>query len=106
MKPGAININRVVPGLIEKLNPTQKTGSGSEITDGGGFAKELSKLIDSVNDLQMDSNKMQEAFLNGDPVELHQVMIKAEEAGVAMELLLEIRDKLVSAYNELSQMPM
>lgn len=106
MKPGAINVNRLVPGLVEKLNPAQKTGGGSEVVDGGSFAKELSKLIDSVNDLQMDSSKMQEAFLNGDPVELHQVMIKAEEAGVAMDLLLEIRDKLVSAYNELSQMPM
>ena len=43
--------------------------------------------------------------MNGDPVELHQVMIKAEEAGVAMDLLLEIRNRLLNAYNDLIRMP-
>ncbi|MEE8404551.1 MAG: flagellar hook-basal body complex protein FliE [candidate division Zixibacteria bacterium] len=43
--------------------------------------------------------------MNGDPVELHQVMIKAEEAGLATDLLLEIRNRLISAYNELIRMP-
>jgi flagellar hook-basal body complex protein FliE len=38
-------------------------------------------------------------------VELHQVMIKAEEAGLATDLLLEIRNKLINAYNQLMNMP-
>ncbi|MBU2652480.1 MAG: flagellar hook-basal body complex protein FliE [Bacteroidetes bacterium] len=48
---------------------------------------------------------MQQAFLDGEPVELHQVMVKAEEAGIATELLIEIRNKLVDAYSELIRMP-
>ncbi|MFQ6008178.1 MAG: flagellar hook-basal body complex protein FliE, partial [Candidatus Zixiibacteriota bacterium] len=69
------------------------------------FGDLLVSLIDSVNELQKESAQSQDAFLNGEPVELHQVMIKAEEAGLAMELLLEIRNRLVNAYNELLRMP-
>ena len=63
-------------------------------------------MIGDVNDLQMESAQLQQAFLAGEPVELHQVMIKAEEAGLSMDLLLEIRNKLVNAYNEIIRMPM
>ena len=62
-------------------------------------------MINSVNQLQTETGQAQEALMNGDPVELHQVMIKAEEAGLATDLLLEIRNRLISAYNELIRMP-
>ncbi len=63
-------------------------------------------MINSVNDAQLDAGEIQEAFLSGDPVELHQLMIKAEEAGIAMDLLLEVRNKLVTAYNQIMSMPL
>jgi flagellar hook-basal body complex protein FliE len=102
MKTDAINIGRMVPGLVERLEGTNKTADAPS----GLFAEKLAQVIDSVNDLQSESARMQDAFMTGEPVELHQVMIKAEEAGLAMDLLLEVRDKLVSAYNELARMPM
>ena len=63
-------------------------------------------MIDQVNGLQQDAAQIQEAFMSGEPDELHQVMIKAQEAGIAMDLLLEIRNKLGDAYNELMRMPL
>ena len=47
-----------------------------------------------------------EREMAGEPIELHEVMIRAEQAGVATDLLLEIRNKLVTAYNEVLRMPM
>ena len=41
------------------------------------FAEELGKLLDAANTSQLDAARMQDAFMNGEPVELHQVMIKA-----------------------------
>ena len=41
----------------------------------------------------------------GQPIELHQVMIAAEKAGIALELLVETRNRLVEAYQELMRMP-
>lgn len=96
--PGSIN--RVVPGLAP---PTAQPKISS--TDSEGFGEVFSNLLNSVNELQQESGALQQSFLAGDPVELHQVMIKAEEAGVAMDLLLEIRNKLVSAYSDIIRMP-
>ncbi len=69
------------------------------------FGDMLSNAIGSVNDLQQQSTQMQQALLNGENVELHDVMIKAEQAGLSMDLLLEIRNRLVNGFNELMRMP-
>lgn len=100
------NVNRLVPGLIERLdvNRTGQTATGKPSE--ADFGELLSNMLNQVNELQMDAGKLQEAFMSGEPVELHQVMIKAQEAGIAMDLLLEIRNKLLNAYNELMRMPM
>ena len=102
------NVNRLVPGLIEQpsAKPIAGPGLGAEKPAGGNFADLFSELVGSVNDLQGDAGLAQKALLNGDPVELHDVMIKLEQAGVAMDLLLEIRNRLLNGFTELMRMPM
>lgn len=102
---GINNINRLVPGLIEKVNPSGSE-SKAEKAVGGNFTEIFSNMLESVDMSQKEAAQIQEAFLNGEPVEIHEVMIKAQEAGISMDLLLEIRNKLVNAYNELMRMPM
>lgn len=99
------NVVRLLPGFIEPSDSKQKTGIQPELQPEVKFTDLFADMINSVNDLQKESGQIQEAFLSGEPVELHQVMIKAKEAGLAMDLLLEIRNRLVSAYNELLRMP-
>ncbi len=100
-----MNINRLVPGLIEQVGTKPSLSPKLESGNKEDFPNVFSNLINSVNDLQQDSAEIQQSFLAGEPVELHQVMIKAEEAGVAMDLLLEVRNKLVDAYNDIIKMP-
>lgn len=101
------NINRLVPGLIEGIGG-DKSGLGkiAALDDSGKFTEIFSQLIDSVSSSQQEAAALQEAMLAGEPVELHQIMIKAEQAGIKMDLLLEIRNKLLNAYTELMRMPM
>ncbi|MFZ1683500.1 MAG: flagellar hook-basal body complex protein FliE [Candidatus Zixiibacteriota bacterium] len=73
---------------------------------GVNFGDLLSNAINQVNDVQKDSAAMQQALLNGENVELHDVMIKAEQAGISMDLMLEVRNRLVNGFNELMRMPM
>jgi len=100
------SINRLVPGLIEK--PGGKTilnDFAPPEQQQANFGNMLSNMLNSVNDLQNQAGQMQQSFLAGEPVELHDVMIKAQEAGLTMDLLLEIRNKLLNAYNEMMRMP-
>ena len=92
--------------MIEQIAPDQAKSSAPDNTEGSTFSDLFSDLISSVNDIQNQAGDAQDALLAGEPVELHDVMIKAEQAGVATDLLLEIRNKLVSAYNEVMRMPM
>ena len=105
MSDGAINNVRLVPGLSDQLKVAKSGIEGMTSPDKAKFSELISDLLQSVNATDNDAGKIQEAMINGDAVELHQVMIKAEEAGVAMDLLLEIRNRLINAFNDLVRMP-
>lgn len=99
-------ITQLLPGLAEQVGLPPIKPAAVEPQSGEKFTDMLSSMVNSVNELQSASAGAQQAMMNGDAVELHQVMIKAEEAGLSMDFLLEIRNKLVNAYNDIMRMPM
>ncbi len=99
------SVNHLLPGDVQQVGRRLTDEVKPEFETEGSFTDLFSNLINSVNDLHGESAQIQEAFLSGEPVELHQVMIKAEEAGIATELLLEIRNRIVNALNEMLRMP-
>jgi len=105
MSAGSINNIRLVPSLADQLKVAKTGIEGTTRANKEGFSNLLSDLLKSVNGSENDADKIQQALMNGDSVELHQVMIKAEEAGLSMDLLLEIRNRLINAYNDLIRMP-
>jgi flagellar hook-basal body complex protein FliE len=68
------------------------------------FGNLLTDFIGSVNKDQMDASKITQKFVNGDNVEIHDVMIAGEKARTSLELLMEIRNKTVDMYKELTRM--
>ncbi|MBD3298654.1 MAG: flagellar hook-basal body complex protein FliE [candidate division Zixibacteria bacterium] len=65
----------------------------------------FSGVLDTVNELHTQAGVMEESLYSNDPVELHRVMIAAEQAGVATDLLLQIRNRLIEGYQTLMRMP-
>lgn len=85
-------------------------GQQAEVTQSnpldGKFGELLAKSINGVNDLQMESGKLGNAFVAGDPqVSLAEVMIAKQKAGIAFEATVQVRNKLLSAYKEIMSMP-
>jgi len=68
------------------------------------FKDTLSNFVQSVNDLQTKAGDAQTSFLKGEITDVHQVMIAVEEASVAFELLMEIRNKLLDSYQQIVRM--
>jgi flagellar hook-basal body complex protein FliE len=101
-----LKVQRLVPGLVERTEPKTATVSLPAAPDQPKFSDMVTDLLQSVNGVQNEAAAIQQAYLAGEEVELHQMMIKAEEAGISMDLLLEIRNRLVDAYNDLMKMPM
>ncbi|MFN3305778.1 MAG: flagellar hook-basal body complex protein FliE [Candidatus Kapaibacteriota bacterium] len=65
------------------------------------FVDTLKQMIDEVNQLHNESKEKQEAFIKGEPIEIHDVMIAAEKAKTSFQLLLEIRNKFIDFYREI-----
>jgi flagellar hook-basal body complex protein FliE len=94
-----INPQPLVPTFPKA--PTEKIPSG----DKEGFGDMLKNAIESINGLQQEAGEAQDKFVRGEAAELHQVMIAAEKAGISFDLLLEIRRRLVEAYQDIIRMP-
>lgn len=88
-----------------RLAPSVASGVSSREEQAPSFAELLSEAMKSLNELTSESDRKTIEAALGRPVELHQVMLAATKASLAMELLIEIRNRLIEAYQEISRMP-
>ncbi|RPI47790.1 MAG: flagellar hook-basal body complex protein FliE [Betaproteobacteria bacterium] len=69
------------------------------------FAAVLKASIDQVNATQVEAQSMTQAFEVGAPgVQLHDVMISLSKANVSFQQMVQVRNKLVSAYQDIMNM--
>ena len=64
----------------------------------------LKDSINSVNDTQVQSDLLTQKMANGEDVDLHTVMIASQKANITLSATLEIRNKVVEAYQEIMRM--
>jgi flagellar hook-basal body complex protein FliE len=92
VKPGAI-AGPGAAGAAQSVAPTS-------------FANVLKQGLDRVNEMQGRATDMATKFERGVPgVELSQVMLESQKASVAFRATVEVRNRLVSAYQEIMNMP-
>lgn len=89
-------LGNLLPGTIQTPKSTEADGS---------FGSTFSDLIKDVNQDQVNSQKSIEDFVSGNGVELQDVMIAGEKAKTSLQLLMEIRNKAVDMFKELTRMP-
>jgi len=73
-------------------------------SDGPSFSDTLKRALGEVSTSQDNAQNYIQRFVNGEPVELHQVMAAAEEASISLEMLVELRNKLMDAYRTVVSM--
>jgi len=103
MTNGIGQIDRLIPAL-QQTDGTKN--SPKETAPDGKFTDIFGELLNSVNSIQRESAQAQELLATGEAADLHQVMIAVEEAGITMDLFLEIRNRLLEGYQSLVKMPM
>ncbi|MDX1490427.1 MAG: flagellar hook-basal body complex protein FliE [Pseudohongiellaceae bacterium] len=81
--------------------------NGASKSDASSFSDLFKQAVESVNDTQMKSADMQTAYQMGDPnVDITQVMIQMQKATVSFEAMTQVRNRLVSAYQDIMNMPL
>ncbi|MBL8987623.1 MAG: flagellar hook-basal body complex protein FliE [Gemmatimonadetes bacterium] len=87
------------------VSPLERGDGGIPLQDGGpSFGDLFKRALNDTSGLEADAQNVINAFLRGEPVELHQVMAASEEAAIALELLVEIRNKMSDAYRTIMNM--
>jgi len=71
---------------------------------GGGFADTLRTTIDQVSATQARAGDVTSAYERGEVTDIAQVMLARQESSVAFEATLQVRNKLLSAYQEIMRM--
>ena len=82
--------------------------SGSKISPvqnmSGKFAEALKGSIAEVNQAQVSADRASEQIAAGETKNLHETMIKLEEADISLRLMVQVRNKAVEAYQEIMRM--
>ncbi len=91
-------------GRVKKPTELSDMSSVNQV-DGTGFGSLLKNAVDKVNETQMEASKLSTAFEQGDPrVELSQVMIQMQKASVSFQAMTQVRNRLVTAYEDVYKM--
>lgn len=91
------------------LGPLEQQSPGAELklknqpsvtADGQTFGDVLSESIMEVNRLQTEAHDSLEKLATGENKDVHNTMIQLEKASISFKLMMEVRNKLLDAYNQ------
>lgn len=97
-----VSLNPVATRVTDNLL-TKGLGS-SESTGAASFKDLLEKSLGEVNDLQSEAEEKISKFATGEVSDVKDVMVAVEEANLAFQFTLQIRNKIVEAYQEISRL--
>ncbi len=91
---------------IGTSNPAAVPGGATRgaASEGGDFGSSLAKLLESVESSASDANAAVSAMTDGSG-DVHTAMLALQRAEVSMQLTVQVRNKLVQAYQDLMRMP-
>ena len=90
------SLGSLSPLPVTQLNPSSKSD--------GGFGSILTDAMQKVGEMNNDATKSVENFLSGEGDDLHKTIMATQRADLGMELFLQVRNKVVSAYQEVMRM--
>jgi flagellar hook-basal body complex protein FliE len=89
-------------GNIRPAEPIQPAGS----SEGADFRSVLSGAIDRVEKLQTNAGQAVDRYLSGDNEDVHTAAMAVQRAEISLDMFLQTRNKVVSAYQEIMRMQM
>lgn len=81
------------------------TGSKQKLTDNGeSFGNMLKDAVNEVNKLQQEADQSTQQLAGGQGVDIHQTMIAVEKAEISFQMMMQVRNKIIAAYEEIMRM--
>lgn len=93
-----------LPAAFPGTMPTSPTAPSGAEGEEGSFGATLKNAIDRVGELSDASDKEVSQLVQGERQDIHSVMIAVEKADIAFQLMMQVRNKILNAYQEVSRM--
>lgn len=94
---------KINPAMQSYLSQSQSIHN-TDTNKAGGFGDVLQKELNKVNTLQVQADKANQEFVIGESEDMHSVLLATEEARLSLELAVQIRNKIIESYQEISRM--
>ncbi len=89
---------------LGSIDPRLAYAGQAAPASGSGFGAQLQQAIRAVDDRLVQRDEIVADMVRGETVEVHEIMTAAQEAQLSFELMLEVRNKLLEAYQEIMRM--
>ncbi|MEQ1499544.1 MAG: flagellar hook-basal body complex protein FliE [Novosphingobium sp.] len=92
--------------ILKDVHQATQSGAPAALVQpqGGGFGGALSNALQEVSDTQGRAEGLSAAYERGEVTDIAKVMLARQEAGVAFEATLQVRNRLLSAYQDIMRM--
>lgn len=94
-------IDPIVGGAAASVSPAAAPGSSGA---GSRFTQALNRMLESTEQSSAEANQKVGAMLDGSG-DVHEAMIALQRAEMTLQLTVQVRNKLMSAYQEIMRMP-
>lgn len=94
--------------ILNQNQALQRAAGNSDAVDGvaeGSFGKTLVDAVRAVNEQQAKASAISESYERGETSDIVQVMVERQKASLGFEATLQVRNKLLSAYRDIMNMP-
>ena len=93
---------------LERASKAQPVRDKNDPNGLGSFADKMGNAfynsINAVNDIKLEANRMQEDIAMGGNTSIHDAMIAAEKASLSMQMAIQVRNRILSAYTDITNM--
>ena len=96
---GIAPLNNIEQLLNSAIRERQSEGEAN-----GSFAGIIKQAMNDVNQAQVEADQAIQELATGNEKDIHQTMIALEKAEVSFQLMMQVRNKIVSAYEEIMRM--
>ncbi len=95
------NVGELRKNSTAELKSPKNSGTSAA---GDSFADSLKKAVNTVDALQKDADIKMQDLATGKSQNIHETMIAAEKADIALKLMVQVRNKIIDAYQEIMRM--
>ena len=92
---------RMIGNLAPNLTMPEVRRPATSERSGGGFGDVLKDAISTVNDLQKQSDQSIQNLISGENKDIHSTLIAVQKADLSFQTMMQVRNKIVAAYQEI-----